>query len=159
MNAWPLGPSNWSPVVLGIFHILGFPSSWGYPNSWMVFVRENPIKLDDDWGYPYFWKPSFGSSQLPGERLSPGHHDDQTPHARSLGSRGRRRGATNVGLWPLRSIPKEFMLSPLGHPDKSWPQLWCQGLTFRWTPGWPMGTKPRIDTRIFLDLGFQKIDD
>ena len=22
----------------------------GIPNSWMVFVRENPTKLDDDWG-------------------------------------------------------------------------------------------------------------
>ena len=24
---------------------------WGYPNSWMVFVRENShLEMDDDWG-------------------------------------------------------------------------------------------------------------
>ena len=27
------------------------PDSWGTPNSWMVFVRENPINMDD-LGYP-----------------------------------------------------------------------------------------------------------
>ena len=25
----------------------------------MVYVRENPTKMDDDWGYPYFRKPPF----------------------------------------------------------------------------------------------------
>ena len=25
----------------------------------MVFVRENPMKMDDDLGYPYFRKPPF----------------------------------------------------------------------------------------------------
>ena len=30
--------------------------TWGYPHSWMVFVRENPTKLDD-LGYPHFRKP------------------------------------------------------------------------------------------------------
>ena len=23
------------------------------PNSWMVYLREHPTKMDDDWGYPY----------------------------------------------------------------------------------------------------------
>ena len=23
----------------------GFPKPWSYPNSWMVFVRENPMKM------------------------------------------------------------------------------------------------------------------
>ena len=23
------------------------------PNSWMVYFMENPMKMDDDWGYPY----------------------------------------------------------------------------------------------------------
>ena len=27
----------------------------GYPNSWLVFVTENPTEMDDDWGYPYLW--------------------------------------------------------------------------------------------------------
>ena len=27
--------------------IWGFPKSWGYPNLWLVFVRENPIEMDD----------------------------------------------------------------------------------------------------------------
>ena len=28
------------------------------PNGW--FIRENPIKMDDDWGYPHLWKPPYG---------------------------------------------------------------------------------------------------
>ena len=27
------------------------------PNAW--FIRENPIKVDDDWGYPYFRKTPY----------------------------------------------------------------------------------------------------
>ena len=27
------------------------------PIGW--FIRENPIKMDDDWGYPYFRKPPY----------------------------------------------------------------------------------------------------
>ena len=40
---------RWSFGVLtfGGFH------KWGYPNSWIVFVRENPTEMDDNWGYPY----------------------------------------------------------------------------------------------------------
>ena len=30
----------------------GVHKFYGYPHSWMVIV-ENPIKMDDDWGYPY----------------------------------------------------------------------------------------------------------
>ena len=37
---------------------------WGYPNSWMVFVRENPVKMDDDWRYPYFRKPRRSDPDL-----------------------------------------------------------------------------------------------
>ena len=36
-----------------------------YPNSWMVYVMENPVKMDDlDWfgGYPHFWTPQFLST-------------------------------------------------------------------------------------------------
>ena len=28
--------------------------SMGVPNSWMFYVMENPINMDDDWGYPPF---------------------------------------------------------------------------------------------------------
>ena len=30
---------------------------WGYPNSWMVFVRENPIKVDDLGVSPFMETP------------------------------------------------------------------------------------------------------
>ena len=33
---------------------------WGTSKKLMVFVRENPIKMDDDWGYPHSWKPPCG---------------------------------------------------------------------------------------------------
>ena len=39
--------------------ISGFPKSWGYPHSWMVYFMDNPTKMDDDWGYPYFRKPPY----------------------------------------------------------------------------------------------------
>ena len=30
---------------------------WGYLNSWMVYLLENPTKMDENWRYPYFRKP------------------------------------------------------------------------------------------------------
>ena len=30
-----------------------FPARHGGTNNWLVYFRENPIKVDDDWGYPY----------------------------------------------------------------------------------------------------------
>ena len=35
---------------MGVSIVMGVP-----PNGW--FIRDNPIKMDDDWGYPYFRKP------------------------------------------------------------------------------------------------------
>ena len=29
---------------------------------WMVFDMENPMNMDDDWGYPYFRKPPYHST-------------------------------------------------------------------------------------------------
>ena len=41
------------PSILGVFQLSS--SSWGYPQArWMVFVREDAIQMDDDWGYPFF---------------------------------------------------------------------------------------------------------
>ena len=71
-----LPPRMWSPqrsLGLRFSPFGGSSSSWGHPNSWMVFLRENPSKngwfrgtpisgnhlyngkshleMDDDWGY------------------------------------------------------------------------------------------------------------
>jgi len=32
--------------------------------KWMVKIMENPIKMDDFGGYPYFWKYPFDDSQI-----------------------------------------------------------------------------------------------
>ena len=37
----------------GLFH------QWGYPNSWMVYVRENPTKIRMIWGHPHSRKPPY----------------------------------------------------------------------------------------------------
>ena len=31
----------------------------GVPHSWMVYFMENPVSIDDDWGYPHFRKPPY----------------------------------------------------------------------------------------------------
>jgi hypothetical protein len=36
----------------------GFPI-FGVTPQWMVYFMENPTKMDDNWGYPYFRKPPF----------------------------------------------------------------------------------------------------
>ena len=69
---WPLG-SRTGTLRLCTFHCspaleapYGFPRGfnhqpneelavsikWWYPNSWMVYFMENPIKIDEDWGTP-----------------------------------------------------------------------------------------------------------
>ena len=32
--------------------------------KWLVHFMENPIKMDDNWEYLYFWKPPNGSTRL-----------------------------------------------------------------------------------------------
>ena len=32
---------------------VGVSTNGGYPDSWLVFVGEHPIDMDEDWGYPY----------------------------------------------------------------------------------------------------------
>ena len=31
----------------------------GYPHSWMVYNGNSQLEVDDDWGFPYFRKPTF----------------------------------------------------------------------------------------------------
>ena len=51
LGPWAMGPPRYGGFQLA----MGVP-----PARWMVFVRENPTKMDDDWGYPYFRKPPYG---------------------------------------------------------------------------------------------------
>ena len=37
-------------------HVGGGPGAF---HSWMVYFIENPIKMNDDWGYPHFRKPPY----------------------------------------------------------------------------------------------------
>ena len=37
----------------------------GNPHSWMVFFRENPMKVDDDWGYHQFGNPPYEEIKKP----------------------------------------------------------------------------------------------
>ena len=46
--------SPWADM--GVSIVMGVPQ-----NGW--FIRENPRKMDDDWGYPYFPKPMPESLQ------------------------------------------------------------------------------------------------
>ena len=48
---------SFSLGVFPLFTIWGFPKM-GVPQNGR-FVRENLIKMDDDWGYPYFRKPPY----------------------------------------------------------------------------------------------------
>ena len=45
-------------VPLHTLVIWGFPKV-GVPSIVGWFIRENPIEMDDDWGYPYFKKPPY----------------------------------------------------------------------------------------------------
>ena len=48
---------------MGILTAGGFHKC-AYPN-WMVYFMENPIKMDDDWGYTHFRKPPCGFLPIP----------------------------------------------------------------------------------------------
>ena len=57
-SAWRKNSSPFSNFTLARGRIWGVPEVEDPPNGW--FLMENPIKkMDDDWGYPYFRKPSF----------------------------------------------------------------------------------------------------
>ena len=60
---------HWShPQVRSGFQlpIWSFPKMLLPPNGW--FIRENPSKMDDDWGCPHFRKPPYPSPIKPGNR-------------------------------------------------------------------------------------------
>ena len=58
LRTWPREPPA-SPEKVEIQWVEtygGFQlGKWGYPNCWLVFLRENlpSFETDDDWGYPY----------------------------------------------------------------------------------------------------------
>ena len=67
-----LKPSHW------LWHVV-VSINWGIQNGW--FTKENPIKMDDLWGHPYFRKPPFvyvwfylTSKDIP-MKLSEIHHE------------------------------------------------------------------------------------
>ena len=99
----------------------GFPSM-GVPNSWLVFVRENPTKMDDDWGYPYFTKPP-------------------NVHAKKLWTNPwMLKLLAPVFWWTAKSRTASRKIWPLGHTSAgvswraTWPvkclekcwAIWCQ---------------------------------
>ena len=38
---------------------VGRHGPWSFPPAGWLFFIENPIKMDDDWGYPHFRKPPY----------------------------------------------------------------------------------------------------
>ena len=45
-------------------HIYGFFQKWRYPNSWLVYEGKSHLEMDDDWGYPYFRKPTYTNNSV-----------------------------------------------------------------------------------------------
>ena len=62
-NAGPCNvPRAWSRRIIVRWSVFsrtrqGFHR--GTPNSWMVYVMENAVEMDENWGYPYFGKPPY----------------------------------------------------------------------------------------------------
>ena len=50
-------------VILDIRSLDGVSINGGYPHSWMVYNGKSQSKMDDDWAYPYFRKPPYGSTK------------------------------------------------------------------------------------------------
>ena len=67
-SMWNVGRAWWRWKTAGVTRSDGFLQIWGlpsmgvpeYPNSWMIYFMENPIEMNDDWGYPHFKKPPYG---------------------------------------------------------------------------------------------------
>ena len=47
-------------TIMNCSHLMGFPQSWGYPNSWMLYFMEHPQITWMIWGYHHFRKLSYG---------------------------------------------------------------------------------------------------
>ena len=49
---------------MGIWFVIITITMGVTPNSWMVYsIVDNPIKMDENWGYPNFRKPPFGKNK------------------------------------------------------------------------------------------------
>ena len=67
----------WTWAALGYIimgSVVPFKRLKGVPqNGW--FIKENPIKVDDDWGYPYFRKPPCGDDSHHSSDITMSGHD------------------------------------------------------------------------------------
>ena len=55
-HGWKIQPNKNGGISSWESH-LGVSMAMGVPQKWMVFVRENLTKMDDDWGCSHFRKP------------------------------------------------------------------------------------------------------
>ena len=56
---WGFHGCVWESGIPATDHLGGSSSSWGYPQFWLVYFRESPIRMDD-WGVPlWLRKPPF----------------------------------------------------------------------------------------------------
>ena len=75
----------------------------GYPNSWMVYFMENPIKVDENWGYPDFRKPpNWGFLAEKGLKTHRKTEDLNEFCRETWGNMGILSATTGICVWYIR---------------------------------------------------------